>query len=147
MFSAKHVFTREDFFQFLDLEIRRAQRYQNFFSVMKLELPRKRTTAANNQLKTLKALVKLLREEIRETDVIGQTNKSEIMILLPYCDSSGADVVNRRLSSLVEDFHFGEEGLQVKFGLISFPVQANDMAEILYRLNERPQDAAVSGAH
>lgn len=145
MLSTNHIFAREDFFRLLDLEIKRARRYQNFFSVMRFELHEERTRGTRVQGKSLKSLAKLLREEIRETDVIGQTTKNEIMIIFPYCDSSGADIVNRRLNGVVEDFHLGEKGFQIKFALISFPVHANDMTEILSRLKAIPPHTAVSG--
>jgi GGDEF domain-containing protein len=145
MFSTTHIFEREDFFRLLDLEIKRARRYQNFFSVMRFELHNSRNRGVRTRGKTLTSLVKLLRDEIRETDVIGQTKKNEIMIILPYCDSSGADFLNKRLNSLVEDFYFGKKGFEIMSGLISFPVQANDMTEIIDKLKATTQKKYTQG--
>ncbi len=134
MFSKSHLFARQDFFRFLDLEIKRARRYQNFFAVMRFELRGEGVKKAKIQAKGLEPLIKLLRGEIRETDVIGQTKKNEIMIILPYCDSSGADIVKIRLNNLVEDFRSGKGEFKIKSGLVCFPMEGTDMAEILTNL-------------
>lgn len=144
MMVAGHIFARETFLLFLDFEIKRARRYQNFFSVVRFELSGG-GGGAGSQTKSLKSLVKLLRGEVRETDVLGQTKKNEIMIILPYCDSSGADVVNTRLNGLIRDFHFGKEEFKIDSGLVCFPVEATDMTEILNRLNTSPQSSPLEG--
>jgi hypothetical protein len=140
-----HVYRGEDFFRLLDFEIKRARRYQNFFSVMRFALQGDGGSEESSQEERLKYLLNLVREEIRETDLIGQTTRNEIMIILPYCDPAGAKVVNTRLNRLVNDFHFDEEGLQVRSGLTIFPVQANNMTEILDSLNMAPKDTAPTG--
>jgi len=118
----------------LDLEIKRARRYQNFFAVMRFEVNEEVAKKAKIQANGLESLVKLLRGEIRETDVIGQTDQNEIMIILPYCDSSGADVVKIRLNNLVRDFRSGKGEFKIKSGLVCFPMEGTDMAEILTNL-------------
>jgi hypothetical protein len=144
MLAIDRIVAREVFLHFLDLEIKRARRYQNFFSVMRFELCNE-GEETRSQPKSSRSLGKLLEGEVRETDVVGQMKKNEFMILLPYCDSLGADVVNKRLKSLIRDFHLGERGLRIKSALISFPVQANDMNEILIRLNGNPRKSPISG--
>ena len=140
MFVAEQVFAREAFMHYLNLEIKRARRYQNFFSVMRfeLELRDNHVDGIKKRESSLKSLLKLLREEIRETDILGQTRENEVMVLLPYCDCSGADVVNMRLSGVIRDFYFGNEEFNVKCGLACFPVEATDMLEILKKLVPRP---------
>ena len=137
MFSSSHICRREDFFRFLDLEIRRARRYQNFFSVMRFELHTEEGGETRNQTRNVRSLVRLLREEIRETDVIGQTWDDEIMIILPYCDCPGANIVKMRLNGLISDFHFGDDGFKIQSGLVCFPAQGTDMADILDKLEVR----------
>ncbi len=139
MLVVDRIFAREAFLQFLDLEIKRARRYQNFFSVMRFELCDDNGKGTKRQTKSLRSLIELVTGEVRETDVVGRTTNNEIMIILPYCDSSGADVVNTRLNSLIRDFHFGNRGVKVNSGLVCFPVEANEMTEILNRLKEKPQ--------
>ena len=141
---AGQIFAREAFLLFLDLEIKRARRYQNFFSVMRFRLSGG-GGGTGSQTNSLKSLAKLLRGEVRETDVLGQTKKNEIMLILPYCDSSGADVVNSRLNGLIRDFHFGKEEFKIDSGLVCFPVEATDMTEILKRLNTGPQSSRIEG--
>jgi GGDEF domain-containing protein len=97
------------------------------------------------QTRSLKSLIKLIKEEVRETDIMGATNKNEIMIIFPYCDSSGAEIVNTRLSNLIRDFHFGTKGFKIDFGLVCFPVEATDMSEILKKLKSTSQPAPQAG--
>ena len=134
MFSTSHVFMREDFFRFMDLEIKRARRYQNLFGVLRFELQNSALGARKNPEKSLKSVFKLLRDEVRETDILGQTKKNEIMILLPYCDSSGSEVVYARLDRLIKDYHFGEDVFKIDSNYVCFPTEGTDLAEILNRL-------------
>jgi hypothetical protein len=145
MFPTNHICLREDFFRLLDLEIKRARRYQNFFSVMRFELQSGEEKTPGNPERGLKSLVELLREDIRETDVIGQTWDNEIMIILPYCDYSGADVVKTRLNSLVRDFQFGENSFKINSALVCFPIEGTDMTEILNRLKVCKPRMTVTG--
>jgi GGDEF domain-containing protein len=137
MFSRNHVFTGENFFRLLDLEIKRARRYQNLFGVLRFELNNRGSTISGNLGKDLKFVLKLVREEIRETDVLGQTEKNEIMVILPYCDSSGLEVVYARLNNLIRDFHFGDHQVKVHSGFVCFPMEGTDMEEILNKLETR----------
>ncbi len=137
MLSRNHVFERDEFFRLLDLEIKRARRYQNFFSVMRFALHENGARATTVRAKSLNSLVKLLKGEIRETDVLGHTKKNEIMIILPYCDSSGADIVDSRLNSLIKEFRLGKDEFKIIFRLVCFPTEGTDMAEILKNLEGR----------
>jgi len=145
MFDSVGIFAREAFLLFLDLEIKRARRYQNFFSVMRFELCSEGKKPKSKGAKSLKSLLKLIREEMRETDVIGQTRDNEVMILLPYCDCAGANCVNMRLGDIIKDFHFGNREFTINSGLVCFPVEANDMAEIMNKLSQGPQTCPTAG--
>lgn len=136
---------REDFYRFLDLEIKRARRYQNFFTVIRFEMLAQSKPWTKRQEKHFKSLVNLLREEIRDADVIGQTWKNEVMIILPHCDQSGADVVQTRLSGVVKDFHFGNNDFKVNLGLVCFPVEGTDMPAILEKLSAHNTDGIPVG--
>ncbi|MBW2123982.1 MAG: diguanylate cyclase [Deltaproteobacteria bacterium] len=142
MFSEGPVFVRDDFFQLLDLEIKRARRYQNLFGLLRFELFNTgKDTGGRN--KSLRPLLRLVREEIRETDLVGQTKKNEIMVLLPYCDSIGSEIVCGRLTNLVKDFHFGNDELKVLSGYVCFPMEGTDMGEILNRLTHKTQESVA----
>lgn len=147
MFAGSHVFMREDFLHLLDLEIRRARRYQNLFGVLRFELHNPGGGGTRRQGKNLKTLLELLREEIRETDLVGQTKKNEIMILLPYCDSLGSEVVYRRLNGLIRDFHFGDDELKIISGSVCFPMEGTDMTEILNKLATHEINGSVGGTN
>jgi hypothetical protein len=136
---------REDFYRFLDLEIKRARRYQNFFSIIRFEMLARTKPWTRRQEKHFKSLVNLLREEIRDADVIGQTWDNEVMIILPHCDQSGANVVQMRLSGVIKDFHFGKNDFKVNSDLVCFPVEGTDMPAILEKLSAHHEESLVIG--
>ena len=136
---------REDFYRFLDLEIKRARRYQNFFSVIRFEMLAQSEAWTKRQEKHFKSLVNLLREEIRDADVIGQTWNNEVMIILPHCDQSGANVVQTRLGGVIKDFHFGKNDFKVNSDLVCFPVEGTDMPAILEKLSAHNKGSLAVG--
>jgi GGDEF domain-containing protein len=134
MFSGNHIFMREDFLRLLDLEIRRARRYQNLFGLLKFELQNRAFHGMVGNGKSLKFVLKLLSDELRETDVLGQTNENEVMVILPYCDPLGSETVHRRLSDILNELHLSDRGVQVQSRCACFPKEGTDMEEMLTKL-------------
>ena len=143
MFSKSHVFVREDFFRFLDLEIKRARRYQNLFGILRFELCNSKPNGTGNQGESLKFLLKLLQDEIRETDVLGQTEKNEVMIILPYCDSAGSRIVHSRLDALVRDLRLADNAFKINSAFVCFPMEGTDIQDILHRLVARSSNGGL----
>jgi len=145
MFYGSLICLRDDFYRFLDLEIKRARRYQNFFTVIRFEMLAEGKQWTQKQEKRFKSLANLLREEIRDADVIGQTWDNEIMIILPHCDQSGANVVQTRLNGVIKDFHFGNNDFKINSDRVCFPGEGTDMPEILKKVSAHNTDSLLMG--
>lgn len=74
MFVLVHLSSGQ-FFSLLDLETKGAQRHQNLNSSL-----------VENPNISLKPLANLLKDEIREVDVVGQGKTNRLPVMLPYAD-------------------------------------------------------------
>ena len=132
-----------DSFHYLcDLEIKKAQRYQYFISVLFIQFdPRSEPDAGalGNGNPTLETLGIILRDEIRECDLLARLGDNRLCVLLPFTDGTSSVGVAERLRSRVENHTFnGEEGLQktVSVSVACYPTNASDSASLLIRADE-----------
>ena len=110
---------RELFLYALDLEVRRARRYQGFFCVLKLKLSALRGQENGKRLqKNYQSLCKWLGGELREIDVIGSLGDNQLAVLLPYADLSGSGHARSRLEAKLRYSNFG---YQVLIDQICYP--------------------------
>ena len=74
---------KTDVFLFLlDLEVKRAQRYQNFLSLLLLKFNQCSDDGCGKDLQACyQALTDLLMGETRETDILGAVRENELIIL------------------------------------------------------------------
>jgi GGDEF domain-containing protein len=122
MFAFGHVFNRQSFLFLLDLEIKKAQRYQNYLSLLSL------TPSIS-----LKTLANLLMDDLRETDVIGQSGANRLLVMMPYADMAGAHQVRKRLEQILQDYGFGAKGLNIEIGEVCFPTHATNIEDLLQK--------------
>ena len=69
------------------------RRYGHVFSVVRLELPAERVTAA----------VPRLQSALRDADVLARWDDEDLLVLLPETDQLGADAAAERLRDAVRD--------------------------------------------
>jgi hypothetical protein len=69
------------------------RRYGHVFSVVRLELPAERVTAALPRLQAV----------LRDADVLARWGDEELLVLLPETDQAGADSAAERLRDAVRD--------------------------------------------
>ena len=132
MFAFGHVFNRQSFLLLLDLEIKRARRYQNYLSVLSLTLGPLNPSLGENPTISLKTLANLLRDELRESDLVGEAGTNRLLVMLPYADMSGAHKVRERLEQILQDYGFGEKGLAVVIGEVCFPTHATNIDDLFW---------------
>src|SRR5512137_1800935 len=73
------ILNREIFLYLLDLEVKRARRYQNFFSVLILKLVQLSSKDNGSRLQNCyNQLSHLLREEFRESDILGSLGENKL---------------------------------------------------------------------
>jgi len=131
MFAFGHVFNRQSFLFLLDLEIKKAQRYQNYLSLLSFTFDHLHPSLRNNPGISLKTMGNLLKGELRETDVIGQGAANRLLVMLPYADMTGAHKVKERLEQTLHDYGFGAKGLAIEIGEVCFPTHATNIQDLL----------------
>jgi len=131
MFAFEHVFNRQSFVFLLDLEIKRARRYQNYLSLLSLTFGHLNPASENPNI-SLKTLVNLLKDELRETDVVGQGGTANrLLVMLPHADMAGAHKVTERLGQILRDYGFGAKGITIEIGEVCFPTHATNIDDLL----------------
>jgi GGDEF domain-containing protein len=131
MFAFGHVFNRQSFLLLLDLEIKKAQRYQNYLSLLSFTFEHVNPPIDGNPSISMKTMSNLLKDELRETDVIGQGSSNRLLVMLPYADVVGTQKVRRRLEQILQDYGFGKKGFAIEIGEVCFPTQATNMDDLL----------------
>ena len=131
----RRVLPRDHFFNLLDLEVKRARRYQNFFSIIVMRL--KKLASHDNGVNLsscYQKLAHLLREEIRESDVVGIVNDNSIAALLPYGDSVCGENAKSRFDKSLKFFDFPKEGYEIKVDQLCFPMDVTNTPDLLKKL-------------
>ena len=134
------ILNRELFFYFLDHEVKRALRYQNFISVLLMRL---RPAPSNNNHETEKAfnvcrqaLTNVLMEEMRETDILGSLGENKLVVLLPYADVNAGDHAKSRFENTLKYYDFKNWGYEVSIQHFCFPRNGTNTKELIRRALE-----------
>jgi hypothetical protein len=116
----------------LDLEVKRARRYQNFLCLMSLKIERcAKDGEEANFLSCHRTLINLLMEEIRESDVIGSLELNKLIVLLPYADAKAGAYVKSRFEDVLKYFDFKNNGFEIVVDQVCFPVHGTDTTDLL----------------
>jgi GGDEF domain-containing protein len=125
----------EIFFHFLDLEIKRARRYQNFFSVLILKLIPLASRENGLGLQTCyKQLSYLVGEELRESDILGSLGEDMLVVVLPYADRTAAGRARSHFEGGLKYYDFKRVGYEVKIGQICFPMDGTDTKDLIQKV-------------
>jgi GGDEF domain-containing protein len=131
MFAFGHVCDRQSFLFLLDLEIKKARRYQNYLSLLSFTFDYLNPSLANNPSISLKTMGNLLKDELRDTDVIGQGGANRLLVMLPYADMTGAHKVRVRLEQILHEFGFSTKGFAIEIDEVCFPTHATNIEDLL----------------
>lgn len=124
----------------LDQEIRRAERYGSEFSLVFIDLDYfKNVNDTHGHLagsKSLREVAILLRQSVREVDMVFRYGGDEFTALLVGTDSRGAAVVAERIRRTIEAHTFlagtvAASRLTATVGYSTFPENANDKKAII----------------
>jgi GGDEF domain-containing protein len=131
----ERIMTRELFLGMLDLEVKRARRYQNFFSILKLKLSPLAGFENGYEFKTCcRALSEFLAETLRGSDVLTSLGDDEWAILIPYADFPEIGPLRLRLMGILEYYNFKKKGYEVITDLICFPRDGTTGAELFGKI-------------
>ena len=131
MFVFGNVLNRESFLFLLDLEIKRAQRYQNFLSLLSLTFGHLDPSMGEHASISMKTLANLVKYDLRETDIVGLGAGNLLLVMLPYADMAGAHTVRERLKQILYEYGFGRKGFTVEINEVCFPTHANNFDDLL----------------
>jgi diguanylate cyclase (GGDEF)-like protein len=131
MFVFGNVFNRQSFMHILDLEIKRAQRYQNYLSLLSLTFGHLDPLLGEGPSISLRTLANLLKSELRDTDMVGQGAGNRLLVMLPYTDMGEADRVTERLEKAFHDYGFGRKGFTIEISEVCFPTHATNVDDLL----------------
>jgi diguanylate cyclase (GGDEF)-like protein len=131
MFTDGHFLDRQSFLFLLDLEVRRARRYQNYLSILSLTFGPPNPSLEVKPSASLKTVANLLKDEIRDTDIIGRAGEARLLVMLPHADLTGAHKVRERLERMLHDYGFVEKGLSIQIEEACFPTHATNIDDLL----------------
>ena len=76
----------------------------------------------------------MLKEELRESDILGALEENKLAALLPYADISAGDIARSRFEGSVKYFDFKNEGYDVLVDQICFPLDGTDTADLINKV-------------
>lgn len=129
------VLTREVFLHFLDLEVKRSRRYQNFFSVLVLKLDELPDRDNGGGLQACRGrLSRLLAEEMRDSDILGVVGEKTLAVILPYADLMAGGNTRSRFESSLHFYDFSREGFRVVIEQVCFPRDGTDLSDLFRKV-------------
>jgi len=126
------IINRDLFLFLLDLEVKRARRYQNFLCLMLLKIKNFSKEDNGGGLQTCnQTLGHLLIDEIRESDIIGSLELNKLVVLLPYADMKMGSHVKSRFEDILKYYDFKKNGFEIMVDQICFPVHGTDTVDLI----------------
>ena len=128
------IFSRKLFLYLLDLEVKRARRYQNFFSVLNVKLSPLPGHTKGKELKNCyQVLSRWLIEEMRDSDILGSLGDDQLAVILPYADQTTVNH-SKLFASTLEYIELKKKGYNVKLQQINFPKDGADTPSLVKKL-------------
>jgi GGDEF domain-containing protein len=122
----------------LDSELKRAVRSQNFLTLVVLEASREwegiMVTADDG---TVQEVAQIIGKEVRDTDLIGHTDKGTLSLVLLDADFENSTRVIDRLVSRIENYEF-PNALRIAVGAACYPTHAVDADTLKRQAVSRP---------
>ncbi len=130
------ILSRETFLHLLDLEVKRARRYQNFFCIITFRLSASAKKNRQKQETCYLDLLHWLKQEARESDVLASLGENQLVVLLPYADLSAGRYTLSRFQNSLKYFDFENEGYNVRIDQICFPKDGADTEDLIRKVLE-----------
>ncbi len=129
-FQIGRILNRDLFLFLLDLEVKRARRYQNFLCLLLFKIKPAFPEDCGESLESCyRRLSGLLIEEIRESDILGALEIDKLALLLPYADVKAGGDVQSRLEEALKYYGLKNKGVEVIIDQICFPTHGTDLME------------------
>jgi hypothetical protein len=122
----------------LDSEMKRAARSQSFLTLVVVEAKREweglEVTADDG---TVDAVAQVIGREVRETDLMGRTDRGTLSLVLLDADLDNSTVVIDRVMVRVGDYQFPAP-LRISVGAACYPTHAIDAESLKRQAVSRP---------
>jgi hypothetical protein len=131
----------------LDSELKRAVRSQNYLTLVTIEASREwegMTVTADDG--TLMEVAQLIGREVRDTDLIGHTDRGTLALVLLDADFEHSERVINRLVSRIESHEFPAP-MRIAVGAASYPTHAVDADTLKRQALSRPIVKWRGGLH
>ena len=149
------LFNQMHFFELLDLETKKSQRYNLNYSLIIFDVDHfKNFNDSSGHLRgsqALRALGAIMKNKFRSTDLLAKYGGDEFVIILPQTDKVGAYLAAERLRETVEKQEFpGAETqtpkkITISIGLASYPEHGLTAEDILNHADKSLYFAKESG--
>ena len=131
----------------LDSELKRAVRSQNFLTLVVLEAAREwdgvLVTADDG---TVHEVAQIIGKEVRDTDLLGHTDKGMLALVLLDADFEHSTRVIDRVVSRIENYEF-PTALRIAVGAACYPTHAVDADSLKRQAMSRPIVNWRGGSH
>jgi GGDEF domain-containing protein len=110
----------------LESELKRAVRLQNYLTLVMVEASREwegMTVTADDG--TLRQVAQLIEREVRDTDLLGHTDRGVLALVLLDADFEHSERVINRLISRIENYEFPTQ-MRIAVGAACYPTHAVD---------------------
>lgn len=152
--SLTGLYNRRYFYKHLEIEIARAKRYRNTFSLMLFDIDnfKKINDTYGHQAgdEVLQEMSKILISISRETDIVARYGGEEFIIILPNTSEDEAFSLANRIKTTVEHNAFSinsseKVSLTLSGGISSYPKNAADAKSLLYAADTALYSAKAAG--
>ena len=121
------VLQKDVFEYFTNYELKRSIRYQSYFTLLCLEPDEMQNNGLN-----LKMFADVLRDDLRDTDIVGRLNGIRFGVILLNADLRSSHVAAERLLNKLENYLFtGKKKKTVAIGGACFPINANNFDDLM----------------
>jgi hypothetical protein len=131
------VLTPEAFHFVLNNELKRAVRSQNFLTLLIVEPAPQQTEASLELAQTVREIARLVSREVRETDLLSQTEQGQLSVVLLDADLQNSMRVVDRLMSRFEHYEFSTP-LAIEIGAACCPTHGADADTLRRSAEARP---------
>ena len=122
----------------LDSELKRAVRSQDYLTLVTVEASREwegMTVTADDG--TLQEVAQLIGREVRDTDLMGHTDRGTLALVLLDADFEHSERVINRLVSRIENYEFSSQ-MRIAVGAACYPTHAVDADSLKRQALSRP---------
>ena len=132
------ILNRDLFLFLLDIEVKRARRYQNFLCLMHFKIdPFSQENDPEGAQACYRKLGHLLMEETRESDIIGSLELDRLVVLLPYADVKAGSHMKSRFEDALKHYDFKKKGVEIRIDQVCFPVNGSNTLDLIHRASRK----------